>query len=180
MAGVVKSLGEGVSGVKPGDRVIACASSDDKLAACREHGADETINYAAGDLRERIEAFTAGKGVDIIYDPVGGACAEAALRSSNWRARFLVIGFAGGDIPKIPLNLPLLMERSIVGVYWGEWSRRTPQEFASAVRQLSGWFREGRLKPHVTATYPLEKAADAMRLLAERRVKGKVVVTMDA
>jgi len=176
--------GVGIAAIEIGKilglRVIACASTDDKLAACREHGADETINYATEDLRERIKALTAGKGVDIIYDPVGGAYAEAALRSSNWRARFLVIGFAGGDIPKIPLNLPLLMERSIVGVYWGEWSRRTPQEFASAVRQLSGWFREGRLKPHVMATYPLEKAADAMRLLAERRVKGKVVVTMDA
>jgi NADPH2:quinone reductase len=176
--------GVGIAAIEIGKilglRVIACASSDDKLAACREHGADETINYATEDLRERIKALTAVKGVDIIYDPVGGAYAEAALRSSNWRARFLVIGFAGGDIPKVPLNLPLLMERSIVGVYWGEWSRRAPQEFASAVRQLSGWFREGRLKPHVTATYPLEKAADAMRLLAERRVKGKVVVTMDA
>ena len=176
--------GVGIAAIEIGKilglRVIACASSEDKLAACREHGADETINYATEDLRERIKALTAGKGVDIIYDPVGGAYAEAALRSSNWRARFLVIGFAGGEIPKIPLNLPLLMERSIVGVYWGEWSRRTPQEFAAAVRELSGWFREGRLKPHVTATYPLEKAADAIRLLAERQVKGKVVVTMDA
>jgi len=176
--------GVGIAAIEIGKilglRVIACASSEDKLAACREHGADETINYATEDLRERIKALTAGKGVDIIYDPVGGAYAEAALRSSNWRARFLVIGFAGGEIPKIPLNLPLLMERSIVGVYWGEWSRRTPQEFAAAVRELSGWFREGRLKPHVTATYPLEKAADAIRLLAERQVKGKVVVTMGA
>ena len=160
-----------------GLRVIACASSEDKLAVCREHGADETINYATGDLRERIKALTAGKGVDIIYDPVGGAYAEAALRSSNWRARFLVIGFAGGEIPKIPLNLPLLMERSIIGVYWGEWTRRTPEEFAAAVRELAGWFRDGRLKPHVSATYPLEKAAEAIRLLADRKVKGKVVVT---
>jgi NADPH2:quinone reductase len=176
--------GVGIAAIEIGKilglRVIACASSEDKLAVCREHGADEAINYASEDLRERIKALTAGKGVDIIYDPVGGATAEAALRSSSWRARFLVIGFAGGDIPKIPLNLPLLMERSIVGVYWGEWSRRTPQEFAAAVRELSGWFREGRLKPHVTATYPLEKAADAIRLLAERQVKGKVVVTMGA
>jgi NADPH2:quinone reductase len=176
--------GVGIAAIEIGKilglRVIACASSAEKLAVCREHGADEVINYASEDLRERIKALTAGKGVDIIYDPVGGATAEAALRSSNWRARFLVIGFAGGDIPKIPLNLPLLMERSIVGVYWGEWSRRTPHEFAAAVRELSGWFREGRLKPHVTATYPLEKAADAIRLLAERKVKGKVVVTMDA
>ena len=173
--------GVGIAAIEIGNilglRVIACASSDDKLAVCREHGAGETINYTTGDLRERIKALTGGKGVDIIYDPVGGAYAEAALRSSNWRARFLVIGFAGGEIPKIPLNLPLLMERSIVGVYWGEWTRRTPEQFAAAVRELSGWFRDGKLKPHVSATYPLEKAADAIRLLADRKVKGKVVVT---
>lgn len=173
--------GVGIAAIEIGKilglRVIACASSEDKLAVCREHGADETINYATEDLRERIKALAGGKGVDIIYDPVGGAYAEAALRSSNWRARFLVIGFAGGDIPKIPLNLPLLMERSIVGVYWGEWTRRTPGEFAAAVRELGGWFRDGKLKPHVSTTYPLEKAAEAIRLLADRKVKGKVVVT---
>ncbi|MEW6690630.1 MAG: zinc-binding dehydrogenase, partial [Pseudomonadota bacterium] len=151
----------------------------EKLAVCREHGADATINYAAEDLRERIKALAGDKGVDIIYDPVGGAYAEAALRSSNWRARFLVIGFAGGEIPKIALNLALLMERSIVGVYWGEWTRRTPAEFAAAVRELAGWFREGKLRPHVTATYPLARAAEAIRLLADRKVKGKVVVTME-
>jgi NADPH:quinone reductase len=172
--------GVGIAAIEIGKvlglRVIASASSDEKLAVCREHGADATINYASEDLRERIKALTGGAGVDLIFDPVGGAYAEAALRSSNWRARFLVIGFAGGEIPKIPLNLPLLMERSIVGVYWGEWTRRTPVEFASAVRELSGWFREGKLRPHVTATYPLERAAEAIRLLADRKVKGKVVV----
>jgi NADPH2:quinone reductase len=174
--------GVGIAAIEIGKllglRVIACASSEDKLAVCREHGADATINYAAEDLRARIKALTGEKGVDIVYDPVGGAYAEAALRSSSWRARFLVIGFAGGEIPKIPLNLALLMERSIVGVYWGEWSRRTPGEFAAAVRELAGWFREGKLKPHVTATYPLARAAEAIRLLADRKVKGKVVVTM--
>ncbi|MCC6212531.1 MAG: NADPH:quinone oxidoreductase family protein [Burkholderiales bacterium] len=174
--------GVGIAAVEVGKvlglRVIACASGAEKLAVCREHGADETINYTSEDLRERIKALTAGKGADIIYDPVGGAYAEAALRSSNWRARFLVIGFAGGEIPKIPLNLPLLMERSIVGVYWGEWSRRAPQDCAAAVRELSGWFREGRLKPHVTAKYPLERAAEAIRLLADRRAMGKVVITV--
>ena len=173
--------GVGIAAIEIGKvlglRVIACASSDDKLAVCREHGADATINYTSEDLRERIKALTGGAGVDIIYDPVGGPYAEAALRSSTWRARFLVIGFAGGEIPKIPLNLPLLMERSIVGVYWGEWTRRTPDEFATAVRELSGWFRDGKIKPHVTATYPLERAAEAIRLLADRKVKGKVVVT---
>jgi len=172
--------GVGIAAIEIGKvlglRVIACASSDEKLAVCREHGADATINYAAEDLRERIKALSGNAGVDIIFDPVGGAYAEAAPRSSNWRARFLVIGFAAGEIPKIALNLPLLMERSIVGVYWGEWTRRTPVEFASAVRELSGWFREGKLRPHVTATYPLERAAEAIRLLADRKVKGKVVV----
>ena len=172
--------GVGIAAIEIGKvlglRVIACASSDEKLAVCREHGADGTVNYATEDLRERIKALTGGAGVDLIFDPVGGAYAEAALCSSNWRARCLVIGFAGGEIPRIALNLPLLMERSIVGVYWGEWTRRTPVEFASAVRELSGWFREGKLRPHVTATYPLERAAEAIRLLADRKVKGKVVV----
>jgi len=174
--------GVGVAAIEIGKvlglRVIACASSEEKLAVCREHGADATIDYASEDLRERIKALTGGAGADIIYDPVGGPTAEAALRSSNWRARFLVIGFAGGEIPRIALNLPLLMERSIVGVYWGEWSRRTPAEFAAAVRELAGWFREGKLRPHVSATYPLARAAEAIRLLADRKVKGKVVVTM--
>ncbi|HXZ91422.1 MAG TPA: NADPH:quinone oxidoreductase family protein, partial [Burkholderiales bacterium] len=119
-----------------GLRVIAAASSKEKLAVCREHGADETIDYSSEDLRERIKALTGGKGVDLIYDPVGGAYTETALRSSAWRARLLVVGFAAGEIPKIPLNLPLLMERSVVGVYWGEWSKRAPQEFAAAVKQL--------------------------------------------
>jgi NADPH2:quinone reductase len=143
---------------------------------CREHGADETINYAAEDLREGIRRATGGKGVDVIYDPVGGAYAEAAIRSSSWRARYLVIGFAGGDIPKIPLNLPLLMERSIVGVYWGEWARRTPAEFAASVRELAAWFAQGKVKPHVSATYPLAQAARALRDMADRKVKGKVVL----
>jgi NADPH2:quinone reductase len=163
-----------------GLRVIACASSAEKLAVCRAHGADETIDYVREDLRGRIKDLTDGKGVDVIYDPVGGPSTEAALRSSAWRARLLVIGFAGGDIPKLPLNLPLLMERSIVGVYWGEWSRRNPGEFAAAVRELSAWFAEGRLKPHVTETFPLARAADALALMAARQVKGKVVITVDA
>ena len=159
-----------------GLRVIACASSEDKLALCRAHGADETINYAAEDLRERLKALTGGQGVDLIYDPVGGATSEAALRSSAWRARFLVIGFAGGDIPKIPLNLPLLMERSIIGVYWGEWARRAPREFAAAVQELGAWYAQGRLRPHVSSTYPLARAAQALRDMAERKVKGKAVL----
>lgn len=161
-----------------GARVIAAASTGDKLAVCREHGADETINYSTEDLRERISSLTGGKGVDVVYDPVGGALTEPALRSTGWRGRYLVIGFAAGDIPKIPLNLPLLKGSSIVGVFWGEYSRREPARFAESVRQLGRWFAEGRLKPHVSATLPLERAADALALLAARQVKGKVVLTV--
>ncbi len=172
--------GVGIAAIEIGKvlglQVIACASTEDKLAVCREHGADATINYATEDLREGIKRATGGKGVDVVYDAVGGPYAEAALRSSNWRARFLVIGFASGEIPKVPLNLPLLMERSIIGVYWGEWSKRTPAEFASAVRELGEWFMQGKLKPHVSSQYPLARAAEAMNELAGRRAKGKVVV----
>ncbi len=172
--------GVGLSAIEIGKvlglRVIACASTDEKLAVCREHGADETINYATGDMRERIKALTGGKGVDVIYDAVGGAYTEAALRSSAWRARLLVIGFAAGDIPKIPLNLPLLMERSVIGVYWGDWARRNPADFAVSVRELGAWFAQGKLRPHVSATFPLARAAEALQLMADRQVKGKVVI----
>jgi NADPH2:quinone reductase len=159
-----------------GARVIACASSDEKLAVCRQHGADETINYAAEDLRERIKTLTAGKGVDVIYDAVGGSYSEPAFRSIAWRGRHLVIGFAAGDIPKLPLNLALLKGASVVGVFWGDFTRREPQVFADSARQLGRWYREGKLKPHVSATFPLAKAAEAINLLASRKAKGKVVI----
>jgi NADPH2:quinone reductase len=161
-----------------GARVIACASTDDKLAVCREHGADDTINYATEDLRERIKAITGGKGADVVYDPVGGAYTELALRSIAWRGRLLVVGFAAGDIPKIPLNLTLLKGCAIVGVFWGESTRREPERFLAAMDKLGRWFAEGRLKPHVSATFPLERAADALAMMAGRNVKGKVVLTV--
>jgi NADPH2:quinone reductase len=161
-----------------GARVVACASSADKLAVCRQHGADETINYATEDLRERIKALTAGKGVDVIYDAVGGPYTEPAFRSIAWRGRHLVIGFAAGDIPKLPLNLPLLKGASVVGVFWGDFTRREPQAFAESARQLARWYREGKLKPHVSATFPLENAAEAMNLLVSRKAKGKVVIAI--
>jgi NADPH2:quinone reductase len=160
-----------------GARVIAAASTDDKLAICRAHGADATINYATEDLRERIKDLTSGKGADVIYDPVGGPYTEPALRSIAWRGRLLVVGFAAGEIPRIPLNLTLLKGCSIVGVYWGEFTRREPDRFAEAMRQLGRWYTEGRIKPHISATFPLERAADALRLMAERRVAGKLVLT---
>src|SRR5437773_3352727 len=161
-----------------GARVIACASTDEKLAVCREHGADETINYATEDLRERLKSLTGGTGPDVVYDPVGGVYTELALRSIAWRGRLLVVGFAAGDIPKIPLNLTLLKGCSIVGIFWGEFTRREPQRFQEAMEKLGRWFAEGKLKPHVSATFPLERAADALTLMAERKVKGKVVLTV--
>jgi len=161
-----------------GARVIACASSEDKLAVCREHGADATINYATEDLRERIKALTDGRGVDVVYDPVGGPYSEPAFRSLAWRGRLLVVGFAAGDIPKLPLNLPLLKGASVVGVFWGDFARREPKQFADSVRQLGEWYRQGKLRPHVSQTFPLEKAADALKLMAARQVKGKVVLTI--
>jgi NADPH2:quinone reductase len=161
-----------------GARVIACASSEDKLAVCREHGADATINYASEDLRERVKALTEGRGVNVIYDAVGGPYTEPAFRSIAWRGRHLVIGFAAGEIPKLPLNLALLKGAAVVGVFWGDFARREPAQFAESVRQLARWYGEGKLKPHVSQTLPLEKAADALKLMAARQVKGKLVLTV--
>src|SRR5688500_4833573 len=161
-----------------GARVIACASSDDKLAVCREHGADATINYAGEDLRERIKVLTDGRGVDVVYDAVGGPYTEPAFRSIAWRGRLLVVGFAAGDIPKLPLNLALLKGGSIVGVFWGDFARREPKAFAESIGQLGRWYAEGKLRPHVSQTMPLAKAADALKLMAARQVKGKLVLTV--
>jgi NADPH2:quinone reductase len=159
-----------------GARVIACASSDEKLEVCRDHGADATINYTTEDLRERIKALTDGRGADVVYDSVGGPYTEPAFRSLAWRGRLLVVGFAAGEIPKLPLNLALLKGASVVGVFWGDFTRREPREFADSVRQLGRWFREGKLRPHVSQTFPLHQAAEALKLMAARQVKGKVVL----
>jgi NADPH:quinone reductase len=161
-----------------GARVIACASSEDKLAVCRSHGADATINYAAEDLRERIKALTEGRGVDVVYDAVGGPYTEPALRSTAWRGRLLVVGFAAGEIPKIPLNLTLLKGCSIVGVFWGDFARREPERFAERVAQLGRWFQEGKLRPHVSETLPLERAPEALARMASRQVTGKLVLVV--
>ena len=161
-----------------GARVIACASTSDKLAVCRAHGADETIDYAAEDLRERIKALTNGNGPDVVYDPVGGPYTELALRSIAWRGRLLVVGFAAGEIPKIPLNLTLLKGCAVVGVFWGEFTRREPERFAESMARLGRWYTEGRLKPHISETFPLERAADALTRMANREVKGKIVLSV--
>jgi len=162
-----------------GARVIAAASSPEKLAVCRAHGADETIDYAAEDLRTRLKAI-AGEGVDVVYDPVGGPYAEPAIRSTAWRGRYLIVGFANGEIPRIPLNLMLLKGSSLVGVYWGDWTRREPAAAAAGMVELLGWLAAGRLKPRVSGRYPLARAAEALAALAGRKVAGKLVVEPEA
>jgi len=157
-------------------RVIACASSAEKLAVCREHGADAVIDYSREDLRERIKEITEGRGPDVIYDPVGGAYSEPALRSIAWRGRFLVVGFAAGEIPRIPLNLTLLKGCSILGVFFGDFARREPGAWAARGRQLGEWFEAGKLRPHVAETMPLDRAAEALTRMMNRQVTGKIVL----
>ncbi|MFA9216206.1 MAG: NADPH:quinone oxidoreductase family protein [Sphingomonadaceae bacterium] len=159
-----------------GARVIAAASSDEKLAVCQAHGADVLINYSKEDLREAIKAATGGKGPDVIYDPVGGAYAEPAFRSIAWRGRYLVVGFANGEIPKLPLNLTLLKGASLVGVFWGEYAKREPKANLAAMRQLIGWLHEGKIKPHISGRYALADTAQALNDMAARKVTGKVVI----
>ena len=163
-----------------GAKVIAAASSEEKLAFCKKLGADETIDYEKSDLRQRILDLTGGKGADVVYDPVGGAYTEAALRATAWRGRLLVIGFASGTIPAVKLNLALLKERSLIGVYWGEWTQRDPAGQRRNVEQLAAWFAEGKIKPAVMERVSLEEAPAAMQRLLERKVKGKVVVVPGA
>lgn len=165
-------------GAVMGATVIAAASSDDKLELCRDRGASLTINYAAEDLKARIREVTGGAGADVIYDPVGGPYSEPALRAIAWEGRFLVIGFAAGQIPAIPLNLALLKSCQIVGVYWGAFVGLHPDRHRQHVAELMGWWRDRKLSPHVSSTYPLERASEAIRELADRRAKGKVVVTI--
>ncbi len=159
-----------------GARVIAAASSDAKLQVCRESGADEVINYASEDLRTRIKALTAGKGVDVIYDPVGGPYSEPALRDMAWNGRFLVVGFAAGDIPKIPLNLALLKGCSIVGVFWGAFTKNEAARNRANNAELMQMYLDGKVKPHIHATYPLERATEALNEVMNKRVSGKVVL----
>lgn len=159
-----------------GARVIACASSAEKLEFARKFGAAETVNYAEEDLKLRLKELTDGCGVDVVYDPVGGAYAEAALRATGWRGRYLVIGFAAGEIPKIPLNLVLLKGCDIRGVFWGDAIIREPEEHWADVGQLLAWVAEGRLKPHIHAVYPLERTAEALGELADRKALGKVIM----
>lgn len=159
-----------------GARVIACASADDKLAFAREHGADETVNYAREDLRGALKKLGGEHGIDVVYDPVGGRYAEPAVRALAWEGRYLVIGFAAGEIPKLPLNLVLLKSCDIRGVLWGSWVKREPQAQRALMTDIMQWCAQGKLKPHVHATYPLAEIAAALNAIADRKVMGKIVL----
>jgi NADPH2:quinone reductase len=159
-----------------GARVIACASSADKLDFARRHGADETVNYAAEDLKEALRRVTNGRGVDVVYDPVGGAYAEAAIRSIAWGGRFLVVGFAAGDIPKLPLNLVLLKGCDVRGVYWGQFTERHPEKQRANMAELMQWCADGKLSAHVHAVYPLAQTAEALKALSDRKAMGKILL----
>ena len=174
--------GTGIAAIEVGKalgaRVIAAASSADKLALARDHGADQGIEYESEDLKQRIRDLTAGQGADVIFDPVGGRYSEAALRSIAWNGRFIVIGFAAGDIPRIALNLPLLKGCAIVGSPWGAFLRRSREDQQRHWRELLELYGRGGLDPAVTATYPLARAGEALREMMERRVKGKVAIVV--
>jgi NADPH2:quinone reductase len=159
-----------------GARVIACASSDEKCEFAKKHGADEAINYGRDDLKEALKAATDGRGADVIYDPVGGDYAEAALRAIAWKGRFLVVGFAAGAIPKIPLNLALLKGCDIVGVFWGAFTEREPAAQAANMTQIVQWCAEGKLSSHVHAVYPLSETPRALKDIAARKVMGKAIL----
>jgi len=172
--------GTGIAAVEVGKtlgaRVIAAASSQEKLALCRRHGADETIDYATEDLKQRIRDLTGGEGADVVFDPVGGRYSEPALRSTAWEGRFIVIGFAAGEIARVPLNLPLLRCCAVMGSPWGAFLRRSPADRAAHQRELVALLAGGRIDPPVSATYPLDRAREALRAMLDRQVLGKVVV----
>jgi NADPH2:quinone reductase len=161
-----------------GARVIAAASSDEKLEFARAAGADETINYTEESLRDRCKALTNGKGVDVVYDPVGGELAQQALRALAWHGRYLVIGFASGTIPEFPANIALLKEASIIGVWWGTWTQHNPADAMQNMAELAAMVAEGKLKPRVTETYRLDQYAEAFASLTSRKARGKVILKM--
>jgi NADPH2:quinone reductase len=159
-----------------GLKVIACASSDEKLAFAKQHGAELTINYAKEDLKEALKRIGGDKGIDIVFDPVGGSFAEAGVRALAWKGRFLVIGFAGGEIPKIPLNLALLKGCDIRGVFWGAYMKRDPKDGRANLEKLMQWAADGKISSHVDRTFPLAQTTDALKVLAGRQAMGKVIL----
>jgi NADPH2:quinone reductase len=174
------SGGVGIAAVELGHlmgaRVIACASSADKVAFAKAHGADEGIDYSTEDLREALKRVSGGKGIDVVYDPVGGDFSEIGVRSMAWKGRFLVIGFAAGTIPKIPLNLALLKGCEIVGVFWGAFTKHEPEAHRQNNAEILEWARDGKLDAHIHAILPLEKAANALGMLVRREAQGKVLL----
>ncbi len=162
-----------------GATVIAAASTDEKLALATERGADHTINYADADLRAEIRKLTDGNGVDVVYDPVGGDLATAAMRSMAWAGRFLVIGFASGDVPQFPANYLLVKNIAIVGVYWGAYRTKEPETMRAGFKELGQWWNEGKLKPHVSKVYPLAEAPAALAALEGRQATGRLVIDID-
>jgi NADPH2:quinone reductase len=161
-----------------GAKVIAAASTDEKLELCKQLGADEVINYSTTSVKDAVKELTGGKGVDVVYDPVGGDYAEPAIRSMAWNGRYLVIGFASGPIPKIPLNLTLLKGCSIVGVFWGRFTGEEPKVHLQNIAELWELFSTGKLNPVVTDVFPLEQYQDAYTCMIERRARGKVIITL--
>jgi NADPH:quinone reductase len=174
--------GVGLAAVQIGKRmkarVIAAASSAEKLETCKRHGADDLVDYTREDLKERVKALTGGAGADVVYDAVGGPHTEAALRATAWNGRLLIIGFAAGDIPRVPTNLVLLKGCAIVGVFWGMFMAREPVRGRAQLEEILAWANDGSLRPHVHAKYPLARALDALRDIENRRVQGKAVVVM--
>jgi NADPH2:quinone reductase len=163
-------------GREMGARVIACASTDDKLAFARAHGAHEGVNYDREDLRAALKRLGGEHGIDVVFDPVGGPYSEPALRSLAWEGRHLVVGFAAGEIPKLPLNLVLLKSCAVLGVFWGQWVHHDAREYKAAIGRLARWCAEGKLSCHIQQVYPLAAAPQALRALAERRVMGKLLL----
>ncbi|NMZ67524.1 NADPH2:quinone reductase [Pseudomonas peli] len=161
-----------------GAKVIAAASSAEKLEVAKAAGADELINYSESNLKDEVKRLTGGQGADVIYDPVGGDLFDAAIRSIAWNGRLLVVGFASGRIPELPVNLTLLKGAAVVGVFWGSFAQRQPQDNAANFQQLFAWHAEGKLKPLVSQTFPLEQAAEAINTLGQRKAVGKVVVSV--
>jgi NADPH2:quinone reductase len=161
-----------------GANVIAAASSEEKVALCKEKGATNTINYESEDLKERIKRLTDGKGVDVVLDVVGSKYAEPALRGMAWKGRYLIVGFADGEIPQIPMNLPLLKGCSIMGVFWGQFSKVEAKASFQNIRQLMAWIQEGKIKQHIGRTYSLEEAPEALRAILDRKMLGKGVVVI--
>jgi NADPH2:quinone reductase len=165
-------------GRQMGATVIATASSEEKLALAKEHGAHHVINYREEDFRERVKSLTDGRGADVVFDPVGGEVFEQSVRCTNWEGRILVIGFASGTISQLPVNLTLVKNISVIGVYWGAYRKRDPAVLQQSWRQLLAWLEEGVLSPHISATYPLEDAPAALESLMQRRATGKIVVSI--